>query len=165
VIERSLRLGVDGIGFGDDWGTQTQLMISPRLWREFFKPRYKKMFDLIHSAGAHVYFHSDGMTLEIVPDLIEIGVDVLNPQFSCLDLKALAQISGGKVCIATDLDRQFVLPFGTPEEVREHVREVVKTLWHPHGGIIGRGEIGPDVPLENAEAMFQAFREFGVYGA
>jgi len=163
VVEYNLLVGVDALSFSDDWGTQERLMIRPALWREFFKPRYKKMFDLVHAAGKHVYFHSDGMILEIVPDLIEIGVNILNPQFSCMDLKALAALTRGKVCISTDLDRQYVLPFGTPEQVREYVRQVVETLWHPRGGLIARGEIGPDVPLENAEAMFQAFAEFGVY--
>jgi hypothetical protein len=163
VIDRSLRLGVDAIGFSDDWGTQRQLMISPALWREFFKPRYKKMFDLVHSAGALVSFHSDGMILEIVPDFIEIGVDILNPQFSCMDLRALAALTKGRICVRTDIDRQFILPFGTPEEVRAYVREVAETLGDPCGGLIWQGEIGPDVPLANVEAMFAAFVEFGDY--
>ncbi|MCX8053917.1 MAG: hypothetical protein N3B12_08920 [Armatimonadetes bacterium] len=156
-------LGVDVIGFADDWGTQDRLMISPALWREFFKPRYAKMFEACHSHGAKVSFHSDGQIMAILPDLIEIGVDILRPQFSCLDIRELASFTKGRIAVFMDLDRQYILPFGTPEQVREHVREVVEVLGLPEGGLVGRGEIMPDVPLENAKAMLDALVEFGKY--
>ncbi len=101
------------------------------------------------------------MIMEIVPDLVEIGLNVINPQFSCMDLKELGKITNHKLCISTDVDRQQVLPFGTPEEVREYVRNVFELLARPEGGLIWRGEVGPDVPLENVEAMLKAFYEFG----
>jgi hypothetical protein len=156
-------LPIDLVGFGDDWGTQDALMIRPETWRKIFKPRYQKMFDLCHRHGALVYMHSDGMILDIVPDLIEIGVNCLNPQFSCLDLSKLRQLADKRLCISTDIDRQHVLPFGTPAQVRDYVKMVHEVLGGPAGGLIWRGEIGPDVPLENAEAMYEAFYEFGSY--
>lgn len=162
-VKKSIEYGAEIIGTGDDWGTQSQLIIPPRIWRSFFKPRYKKIFDMAHSGGAMVWFHTDGYTMEIIEDLIEIGVDVLNPQFSCMDLKELARVTRHKVCIASDIDRQHILPFGRPEEVREYVRQVMELMAGPEGGFIASGEVGPDVPLENVEAMFKAFLEFGKY--
>jgi len=162
-IHQALMLGVDGILFADDWGTQNSLMISPALWRKFFKPRYQKMFALVHQAKAHVFFHSDGYTMDIIQDLLDIGADVLNPQFSCMNLKELSQKTKGKVCILTDIDRQHILPLGTPEQVKNYVREIIKLFGTPQGGIIGMGEIGPDVPLANIRAMFSAFREYDGY--
>jgi uroporphyrinogen decarboxylase len=160
-IEAGGQLAVDLMAFADDWGTQERLMISPAQWREFFKPRYKKMFEACHAAGARVQFHSDGMILDIIPDLIEIGMDIFRPQFSCVDIRKMAAMTKGKVTTVMDLDRQYVLPFGTPEEVREHVKEVVEVFGLPEGGLIGRGEIMPDVPMENAKAMMDALVEFG----
>jgi len=161
-IARGAKLGAHGMGFADDWGTQRQLAISPQLWRRFFKPRYQRMFEAAQAGNCHVHFHSDGQIMAIIPDLMEIGVDCLNPQFSCMDLPALAQLVRGRLCILTDLDRQYVLPFGTPQQVKAHVREIVRLFATPAGGLIGRGEIGPDVPLQNVEAMFEAFAEYGV---
>ena len=163
VIRRSLESKVDGIGFSDDWGTQDRLMIKPSLWREFYKPAYKRMFDEVHKGGAHVHFHSDGYIMDIIPDLVEIGVDALNPQFSCMNLEALGKVCAGKVCVVSDIDRQRILPFGSVEEVRETVKRVISIFGSYNRGLIGRGEIGPDVPLKNVKAMFQAFKEYGKY--
>ena len=154
-------LGVDMCGFADDWGTQDRLMISPARWREFFRPRYKRMFDACHERHMKVSFHSDGMILDILPDLIEVGVDILRPQFSCLDIRDMAAVTKGRITVVMDLDRQYVLPFGTPEEVRAHAKEVIDVFGLPEGGLVGRGEIMPDVPLANAKAMLDALVEFG----
>jgi len=154
-----LLLEPDCVAYADDWGTQLQLIINPREWRHFFKPRYKKLFDIVHAAGAYTYFHSDGMIMEIIPDFIEIGLDILNPQFSCMDLEKLASLTKKKLVISSDIDRQYILPFGTPEEVRKYVRKVIDIFDAKNGGFIGRGEIAKDVPIENAEAMYRAFLE------
>jgi len=158
-----LELEVDGFILRDDWGSQDSLMINPDLWREFFKPAYKEISDLIHSAGRHFWFHSDGYIRAIIPDMIEIGVDVVNPQVSIMGIKELGREFGGKICFLGDIDRQRILPFGTPAEVRECVRETIEALGTFNGGYIGRGEVAPDVPLENVRAMFEAFIEFGTY--
>lgn len=153
--------GVDVMGFADDWGTQERLLISPEKWRSFFKPRYKRMFDACHSYGAKVSFHSDGQILSIVPDLIEVGVDIMRPQFSCLDIRELASMTKGRITMVMDPDRQRILPFGTPDQVRSHIREIVEVFGLPEGGLVGRGEVMSDVPLENAEALLDALVEFG----
>lgn len=160
-IRYAAAVGVDLCGFADDWGTQTQLMISPALWREFFKPRYKRMFDACHADGMNVSFHSDGCILEILPDLIEVGVDILRPQFSCQDIREMAAVTKGRITMVMDLDRQYVLPFGTPAEVRAHVKDVIEVFGLPEGGLVGRGEVMPDVPIENVKAMLDALVEYG----
>ena len=159
-LEKQLQCDIDGISYMDDWGTQTQLMIRPDEWRRLFKPAYKAIADRCHAAGKHFYFHTDGHTLEILEDFIEIGIDVLNPQFSCHDLAEYAEVCRGRICVSADVDRQYVLAFGTPQEVRDHVREIWELFATPQGGLIAHGEAGPEVPLENVEAMYEAFREF-----
>ena len=150
----------DGVSYMDDWGAQDRLMIRPERWRALFKPAYKRIADLVRGAGKHFHFHSDGHIVEVVDDFIEVGVNALNPQFSCMPLEALAAKCRGRVCIRSDIDRQHVLPFGTPEEVREYVRRVCELFASPAGGLIGHGEVGPDVCPENAEAMLKAFLDF-----
>jgi uroporphyrinogen decarboxylase len=155
-IEQCLEDGCDIIGFTDDWGTQTQLLINPRAWRAIFKPRYQKMFDCIHAGGAYAWLHSDGMLLEVVPDLVEIGCDVLNPQLGCLDLQALATMTAGHMAIYGTLDYQRVLPYGSPEEIDAHVREVTAILAQPAGGFMYGAGVQDDAPLENIQAVFEA---------
>jgi hypothetical protein len=153
-VERLCQLpGLDGIHFRDDWGTQQALMISPRLWRTFFKPAYARLFALARNAGVHVWFHSDGVIEAIIPDLIEIGVQVLNPQVSAIGRKKVAALCRGRICVEADIDRQGILPYGTPEDVRAAVRADIKAFDGLNGGYIGRGEVAGDVPLENTLAL------------
>ena len=161
TIEISLEAGAEIIGFMDDWGTQQQLLINPQAWCKIFKPRYKKLFDLARQGNALMFMHSDGMILEIIPDLIEIGLNVINPQFSCFDLNNLKNATRKKICVMSDIDRQKTLPFGTPEEVEKYVKDVFEIFVIPEGGFIARGEMGPDVPLANVEAMLKAFHKYG----
>jgi hypothetical protein len=163
-IQLVLEAKPDAVSFADDWGTQDRLMISPSLWRSFFKPKYREMFKLVHDHNAYVYFHSDGYIIDIIPDLYEIGVDVLNPQFSCHRLEELADAVRGKMCISSDVDRQYVLPRGTPKEVEAYVKKIIDVFGYGNnGGLIGRGEVNIDVPLENVEAMYRAFVRYGEY--
>ncbi len=161
AVRIAMDMGVDGILFADDWGTQSSLMINPSYWRSFFKPRYQKLFDFINRRNVHIFFHTDGHTMDIIPDLIDMGVDVINPQFSCMDLKQLAEITRGKVCMLTDLDRQYLLPKGSPEEIHTYVEKVIRLFGTEAGGLILRGSIFFDVPPVNVEAMFAAFETYG----
>lgn len=160
-IKHWLEVDIDGLYFLDDWGTQQGLMINPKLWRGVFKPLYKKMFGIVHKAGKHVFFHSDGYVLDIIPDLIEIGVDALNIQVNLMGIERISEKFGGKICILADIDRQHLLPFGKPDEVEERVKHIIRAFSDFNGGLISWGEIGPDVPLENAEAMLWAFEKYG----
>ncbi len=163
VIHQALAAGADACSFADDWGAQHALLISPQLWREFFKPRYKRMFDAVHEGGGHVWFHTDGYTWDILDDFIEIGVDVLNPQHHIMGNERVAERIAGRVCLRSDLDRQHIIPHGTPEEIQNHVKEIIALFTNYNGGLILHGEIGPDVPFDNIKAMYQAFEQYGQY--
>ncbi len=158
---RWIELPYEGLHFADDWGGQRGLLIRPKQWRRLFKPRYAEMFRRVKQAKMHVWFHSDGRINDILGDLIEIGVDVVNSQTKLVGLDWVAANARGRVAFRTDIDRQHVLPFGTPAEVKEEVQRTFDACGTPAGGIIACGEIGPDVPLANIRAMYEAFREYG----
>ncbi|MBT3374906.1 MAG: hypothetical protein HN742_09060 [Lentisphaerae bacterium] len=162
-IERYVEAGVDAIILGEDWGAQHTLLIHPDMWRRFFKPRYRRMFEVARDAGVHVWFHSDGWILDIIDDLIEVGVSVLNPQHACMGTEAVGERVNGRILVRTDIDRQWVMPYGTPEDVRGAVKEAIQAFGTSGGGCMLHGEIGPEVPLANIEALYSAFYEFGHY--
>lgn len=148
--------------FGDDLGMQRTLPISPEKWRKYLKPCYEKIYRPFRDAGQYVYMHSDGHMLAIIPDLIECGVNVINPQARANGLDNLAHVCKGKVCVDLDLDRQL-FPFCTPEEVDAHILEAVKVLGSPGGGLWLKAECAPDVPLENIEAICTALETYRSY--
>ena len=155
-LERWLGTGlVDGIVCRDDWGTQAALMVNPEIWRRVFRPVYQRLADFIHEGGAYASFHSDGDILEIIPDLIEMGWDELNPQVHLMDIEELGRQWGGKVCIRADIDRQWTLPQGTPEQVRAFIERLFDAFGPFDGGYVGWGEMNADVPLANCEAMLE----------
>jgi len=160
-IERSIAVGADGVCFSDDWGTQQALLINPVQWRRFFKPLYRQMFAPLKNAGMLVYFHSDGCILDIIPDLKEIGVDILNPQTNCMDLEALGKLCLElRLCINADIDRQGALAFGTPDDVRAYFDRLVRFIGSPAGGLMFSCECGADTPLANIEAAMQAVKAY-----
>ncbi len=160
-LKPMLEMDVDGVMFGDDWGTQQRLMIKKEQWRRIFKPAYKKMFDEVRRKGKHVFLHSDGFVIDILPDLIEMGLNAANIQVSLMGIQTLRERFGGKLSIAADVDRQHMLPFGTPSQVRNLVKDIIQGFKGLNGGLILYGEIGPDVTVENAESMLKALRDYG----
>jgi len=171
IIKEFGRLKVDGIIFFDDWGTENTLFIRPQKWREIFKPRYKEQFELIHSLGMKVFFHSCGYVWDIMGDLIEIGVDVLNleqPSVFSVEgrngIDRLAKEFGGKVCFESPVDLQRTLSHGSRNEIIQEAKHLIRSLGKYNGGFIaladGGGALGI-VPEENIRAMRQAFEEYG----
>lgn len=158
-IQRCLKNEADGYQLSDDWGSQEALLIHPDKWRSFFKPRYKKIIDVIKNGGRHAWFHSDGYIVEILDDFVELDIDVLNPQHPIMGEEVVARHLAGKVSVLSDLDRQHILPEGTPDEIDAHVREVVDAFSDENGGLVLRGELGPEVPYENIQAMYAAFEK------
>jgi len=158
-IERWGEIGVDGAHFRDDWGTQRQLMVRPSLWRSFFKPAYQRIVDAVHAAGAFMHFHTDGAVQEILPDLIEMGVDLVNIQGAIMGIQNLGKEIGGNVCVEGDIDRQLILPHGTPKEVEAHVCEYVSAFGTYNGGFTAYVQVAPDVPLANVEAALRTLWE------
>ena len=148
--------------FGDDLGMQASLPISPNKWRKYLKPCYAAIYGRCHAAGRDVYMHSDGHIVEIIPDLVECGVNVINPQVRANGLERLAETCRGRVCVDLDLDRQM-FPFATPAEIDAHVREAVEALGAPEGGLWLKAECAPDVPLENIEAICTALERYRGY--
>jgi len=148
--------------FGDDLGMQTSLPISPEKWRKYLKPCYAKLYGRCREAGRYVYMHTDGHIIEIIPDLVECGVNVINPQIRANGLDKLAEVCKGKVCVNLDLDRQM-FPFCKPADIDPHVREAIETLGSPEGGLWLSAECGPDVPLENIDAICTAVEKYRDY--
>lgn len=149
----------DAITFKDDWGSQTNLLISPKKWRRLFKPLYAEYCRIIHAAGKFVFFHSDGQISSIYPDLIEIGVDAINSQLFCMDIEALARQHKGRITFWGEIDRQHVLAFAGPDDVRAAVRRVRRALDDGTGGVIAQCEWGNDNTAENIAAVFEAWLE------
>ena len=163
ALERYVKTDVDCIVLGDDWGAQDRLLIHPDQWRSFFKPRYRRVFEMARDAGIHVWMHTDGYILDIIEDLIEIGVTLLNPQHDCMGIERVAAIVGGRICIRTDIDRQWAIPWGTPEQVEDKAKEAIAAFGNFNGGVMLHGEIGPEVPFENIEALYSSFYKYGGY--
>jgi len=154
------RLGnVDALFLTDDWGTQTSLMISPALWRKFFAARYRRVCDEAHRCGLDVVFHSCGNVASIIGDLIDAGVDVIDPlQPEAMDLGRIAREFGGRVAFCGGISDQELAVF-TPAQVRDHVRRTIDLL----GGAFGNAYLAapsnvllPDIPLANLQALFEA---------
>ena len=150
---------VDGVSFMDDWGAQNALLIHPEMWRRVFKPMYRDYCSILHERGKFVFFHSDGHIEAIYPDLIEIGVDAVNSQLFCMDIEKLGHEYSGKVTFWGEIDRQHILPFGTPDDVRSAVRRVRAAMDHGRGGLIAEAEWGLRVPKANIVAMFDEWEK------
>ena len=158
VVETWANTNIDGIWFMDDWGSQKALLISPDLWRSLFKPLYREYVSLAHAHGKFAFFHSDGYILDILPDLVEIGVDAINSQIFCMGLPLLGRRFRGKITFWGEMDRQRLLPFGTPEEVSAAVRESFENLY-ADGGVIAQCEFGAGARPENVRAMFEEWEK------
>jgi len=149
----------------EDFGSQEDLMYSPDQIREFFIPRMKRMIDLAHQAGAFVFHHSDGAIRKILPDMIEAGIDILNPiQWRCngMDREGLKRDFGDKVIFHGGVDNQYTLAFGSVEEVRQEVIDNIRILGEGGGYILAPcHNIQAISPPENIVAMYETGFEYG----
>lgn len=158
VIDRLLRdYGdrVDAIGFSEDMGTQRGLMFSPAMWRRFLKPGQKRMYDRIRAGGKVVYVHSCGNVQPIVGELIDIGVNMLQPiQPEAMDIFALKREFGRHICFAGGISTQQTLPYGTPQQVRDEARRCLDVMAQGGGYVAAPAKpILPGVPIKNAVAL------------
>ena len=156
-IDRCLATRCDGICFSDDWGSQRGLLIRPELWRQFFKPCYREFFEHARDGGRFVFFHSDGHIMDIIEDLIEIGVDALNSQVWCMGVEELGARFRGRITFWGELNRQWTVPHGTPADIRTAARRMKEHLATAQGGLIGQAEVDRLTPLENIEAILTAW--------
>ena len=150
---------------GEDLGTQDDLMYSPQHIREYFLPRMKRMMKLVHDGGAYVMTHSDGAVRKVIPDLIEIGMDILNPmQWRCkgMDREELKRDYGDKLVFHGAMDNQGTLPFGSSEDVRHEVLENLAILGAGGGWIMAPcHNLQSTTPLENIVTMYKTGYEEG----
>lgn len=160
VAQRLAEMGVDMIWLGDDVGGQKNMLISPHHWRKFLKPRMANIISELKQINPKlkVAYHSDGMIEPIIPELIEIGLDVLNPiQPACLDPAKLKKQYGRNLCFWGSVDEQHTLPFGTQAQVEAEVRTRLETIGKDGGLIIGpTHNVQLDTPMENFWAMIHA---------
>jgi uroporphyrinogen decarboxylase len=149
----------------EDMGAQTDLLFSPRHIQRFLLPGMKRMIDLIHSAGVKVFHHNDGNITRILPDMVALGIDILNPiqwRASGMDREALKAQYGDQLIFHGGVDNQHTLPFGTPDEVRQEVRDNLRILGAGGGYILAPcHNIQPNTPIENILAMYSEGRDTG----
>ncbi|MFC2016867.1 uroporphyrinogen decarboxylase family protein [Chloroflexota bacterium] len=155
---------VDIYVYGDDFATQKGLMISPEHWRRFLKPTYKKIFELIKGYGVKIWFHSCGTFRPVLPDLIDIGMDVwetVQVHLPGNEPEVLKREYGKDITFFGAINSQHTLPFGTTEDVRAEVRERIRVLGKGGGYICGPDHtVLPDVPVDNVLAMLDEARKF-----
>jgi uroporphyrinogen decarboxylase len=161
------RLGVDIIWIGDDVGAQNRMLISPEAFREFLKPRYARLFAEWKGINPNVKiaFHSDGYCYPIIGDLVEIGLDILNPiQPKSMDPAKVKKDFGKRLTLWGTVDIQEVLPFGTIQDVAQEVKLRLRTAG-PGGGLIiaPAHNIQSEVPLENILAFYSTAKQYGRY--
>jgi uroporphyrinogen decarboxylase len=162
VFERYLEIGVDGVTFSEDLGHQYGLMISPKKFREFFVPEYRRIFEPLLREGKIIDFHSCGCIQDIVEDLIGLGVTILNPvQARANDLMSIKRRCAGRMALKGAIDSHLLM-LGPIEKIRAEVKRVIGIL-APGGGYV----IGPDqampFPQENLNALWDVAEKYGRY--
>lgn len=146
---------VDALNMMDDWGSQQSLLISPELWKKFYRPMYKDYIDIAHKHGKKIFMHSDGYILSIIPELIDLGLDAVNSQIFCMGVDKLKEFKG-KITFWGEIDRQHLIPEGTPEQIEEAVKSVYNALWQD-GGCIAQCEFGPGANADNVYKIYEAW--------
>jgi uroporphyrinogen decarboxylase len=166
---RMAQAGVDVLTTGDDVGTQRGMMMSPALWRKWLKPRLAEIIAAAKRINPDllVFYHSDGSIEPIIPELIEIGVDILNPiQPECMDPARLKGEYGAHLAFWGTIGTQTTMPLGTPEEVKATIRERIETVGRGGGLLLAPTHVlEPDVPWQNILAFFEAVEKYGWYSS
>jgi uroporphyrinogen decarboxylase len=155
-VEVWAKTEVDGIAFMDDWGTQTGLLLHPETFRRIFKPMYRDYAQIARDHGKHLFMHSDGYITDIIPDLIEVGVDALNSQIFCMGIEELGRRFKGRITFWGEIDRQHLLVHGSPREIERAVH-LVRDHLYAEGGVIAQLEFGLEANPENVLAVFETW--------
>ncbi len=156
---------IDIFMMGDDFGAQQGLMMRPETWRRFFRRGFAAYIELAHEYGLKVMHHTCGSVVDLIPDFIDCGLDILQsiqPQAAGMELAKLRRTYGRDLCFHGGIDIQGILPHGTPQDVRDHVRRQVDAAGDEGGYILCTAHnIQPDTPLENVLTLFEAYEEYG----
>jgi uroporphyrinogen decarboxylase len=162
-VEYTADLPVDGILFGDDWGDQRGVILGPERWRRFLKPRWARIYEATHRHGKSVMHHSCGSVAAILPDIIEIGVDVLEsvqPEAAGMDPYHLKARWGDRITFWGGLGSQSIIPRGSPDDIRREVAHLKAEMARGGGYILAPAKpLQPETPIENAVAVVEAFTE------
>lgn len=163
AAKKLTEMGVDMIWIGDDVGAQNAMLISPKMWRKFLKPLMAKFIGELKAINPQVKvaYHTDGVVYPIIPDLIEIGLDVLNPvQPASMDPARLKKEYGDSLCFWGSVDEQHTLPFGTPAEVQTEIIHRLNTIGKDGGLILSpTHHVQLDTPMENFWAMVNTIKD------
>jgi uroporphyrinogen decarboxylase len=163
ILERLLKLPVDGVWFFDDWGYQQGVLIGPDRWRKLFKSRYEKLYRRTHDAGKYVLSHCCGSIDKILPDVIEIGLDVyqsVQPEAKNSNPYDLKKKFGKDITFWGGLGSQDMIPFRSPSEIKDEIRNLWQNMSKGGGYILGPSkEIQPETPIENIVAVVETFIE------
>lgn len=161
AIERYADVGMDGFIFCDDWGLQERLMIPPSVWRQLWKPRYARIYRAAHAAGLLTFLHSCGHIVEILDDLIEIGLDVVHmDQQENMGLELLGKRFGGRITFYSPVDIQHTMVRGSLDDIRAYARNMARLLGRPAGGFIPRWYDDPQGAGHRPEALAAMCEEF-----
>lgn len=155
--------GADMVSFGDDVGSQTTMTFSAELWREMLKPKWAETFAAVKKINPNVviWYHSCGHVTEIIPDLIEVGLDILNPiQPECMDIYEIQKKYGHALSFDGGLGTQLLMPFGTPDEVAAEVTRLVEVFGANGGYILAPAHVlEPEVPPKNIDAFLETAKK------
>jgi len=163
LVDRLCTLPIDGVLFTDDWGDQRGVILGPDRWRRFIKPRIKNLYKRAHDAGKLVLTHCCGNVFDIIPDMIEAGLDVLESlQPEAMDVYEIKRRYGRDLRLWGGLGMQQLLAFGTPDDVRKEIRRLIAEMGRGGGYILAPAKIlMEDVPTENAVALIEEFAQNG----
>lgn len=161
VVRRLLELPIDGVMFSDDWGDQRGVLMGPRLWRKFIKPRARALHEVVRAAGKWALQHCCGSVFDIIPEMIDIGLDVLESlQPEAMDVYEIKRRYGKHLRLWGGLGTQRLLPFGTADEIRAEVERLRRELGRGGGYILAPAKpLMPEVPTDNAVAAVEAFTQ------
>ena len=166
ILDQYAKAEFDGFIFCDDWGLQDKLMISPAKWREIWKPRYAKVYARAHELGIQTFLHSCGHIVEILDDLIEIGLDAIEmQQQENMGLELLGQRFAGRITFFCPVDIQSVMPSADLPKIRAQARQLVETFASPRGGFLAQwygDPAGAGHTREAVDAMCDEFQKLSV---
>jgi uroporphyrinogen decarboxylase len=163
MVDMLCQFPIDGVFFGDDWGDQRGVIIGPERWRKLFKARTRKLYERAHQFGKCAITHCCGNVFEIIPDMIEMGLDVLESlQPEAMDVYEIKRRYGKNLRLWGGLGTQQVLPFGSPHEVRSEIRRLIREMGKGGGYILAPAKpLMSEVPTENAVAVLEEFAQRG----
>ena len=165
LVERYIDLDVEWMGYPEDLGMQQGPMLTPDHFRRYIKPVYRRLMAPALEAGCVVHMHSDGDIRALVEDLLDCGVQALNLQDLVNGIEWIRGNLKGRICIDLDIDRQRIVPFGTPEQIDDLIRTAVSELGSPEGGLMMHHGVYPGVPLENIAALMDAMERYSTWYA